>query len=140
VKPITSVKNDLSLPDSIDSGNFQKVVDGRKNSIQGLWQRNNQFYARFSVEDPSNGRKEVRRVPLKGVQTVAEARKEMNKLLTRREDKDLPALKRAPKFGDYVETYVAHLEVVMDAKRAASVRKERYTLRHWSRAPGRDVP
>jgi hypothetical protein len=78
------------------------------------------------------GRKEVRRVPLKGVQTVAEARKEMNKLLTRREDKDLPALKRAPKFEDYVKTYVAHLAIVVDAKRPATVQKERYTLGYLS--------
>jgi integrase len=126
-----AAKNDKSLPDSTGTGNFQKVLDGRKNPIRGLWQRNKQFYARFSVEDPSNGRKEVRRVPLKDVETVAEARKALNKLLTRREDRDLPVLKRAPKFKDYVETYLAHLGVVVDAKRPATVQKERYTLRHW---------
>jgi hypothetical protein len=54
---------------------------------------NKRFYARLSVENPSNGRKEVWRVPLKAVSTVAEARKELNRLLARREDNDLPALK-----------------------------------------------
>jgi hypothetical protein len=38
----------------------------------------NGFYTRLSVENPFNGRKEVRRVPLRDVETVAEARTLMN--------------------------------------------------------------
>jgi integrase len=127
----SDAKNNKSLPDSASGGNFQKVLDGRNHPIRGLWQRNKRFYARFSVEDPSNGRKEVRRVPLKDVETVAEARKALNKLLTRREDSDLPSLKRAPKFEDYEKTYLAYLTVVVDAKRPATVQKERYILQRW---------
>jgi hypothetical protein len=32
------IKNDESLPDSTDSGNFQNVLDGHKHPIRGLYQ------------------------------------------------------------------------------------------------------
>jgi integrase len=120
------------LPEKQTGSNFQKVYDGRRQPIRGLWVRNNRFYARIAVEDPENGRKDVRRVPLEGAHTVAEARKAFNQLLTKRDDNDLPVLRQAPKFADYVNTYLDHLKVVTAAKRPAPVQKERYVLRLWS--------
>ena len=96
-----------------------------------MWQRNNRFYARIAIERPENGKKEVRRVPLEGVITVADAKKALNQLLAQRENDDLPTLKRTPKFDDFAETYLNHLKVVVDAKRPAMVQKEKYTLRLW---------
>ena len=125
-----------SLPESSPGDNFQKVLDGRRQPIRGLWQRNQRFYARIAVENPNDGRKEVRRVPLEGAQTVAEAKKALTQLLAKRENNDLPALRRSPKFCEYVETYLDHLAIVVDAKRPATVKKERYILRVWSKHLG----
>ena len=121
----------ISVPQTTTSGNFQKVYDGRRQPIRGLWQRNQRFYARLTVENPDDGRKEVRRVPLEGVTTAAEAKKALNRLLTQRENNDLPSLRRSPKFDDYAESYLNHLSIVVDAKRPATVAKERYALRLW---------
>ena len=71
---------------SHSSAPYQKVLDARKRPIRGLWIRGTRYSARISVQDFNPGRKEVRRVPLKGAQTVAQAQAEMRRLLTRRED------------------------------------------------------
>src|ERR1700677_356308 len=120
-----------SLPQGKPTGTFQKVSDGRKKPIRGLWQRNDRFYARIAIENPEDGKKEVRRVPLEGVKTIAEAKKALNQLLNQRENNDLPTLKRTPKFDEYAETYLNYLKTVIDAKRPATVQKEKYTLRGW---------
>ena len=57
---------------------FAKVLDGRKQPVRGLWERNGRFYAQVSIEDFATGLKRVRRVPLnnaegKPVETVAQA-------------------------------------------------------------------
>ncbi|MBI4659881.1 MAG: hypothetical protein HY735_13655, partial [Verrucomicrobia bacterium] len=96
---------------------YQKVRDARKRPIRGLWVRNGRFYARLSVQDPTSGQKKVRRVPLEGVETVAQAQAELRRLLTLREENQLPGLKRTPKFCDYVGEYFAFYEKVKDAKR-----------------------
>jgi integrase len=124
-------KHAMSVPQRRTPGNFQKVCDGRGQPVRGLWQRNGRFYARLTVENPADGRKEVRRVPLEGAKTVAEAKKALNKLHSQRDNNDLPAVKRSPKFDDYAESYLQRLNVVVDAKRPATVAKERYSLRHW---------
>src|ERR1700678_4215601 len=85
---------------------YQKVSDARKRPIRGLWRRNDRFYARISVEDPGNGRKEVRRVPLEAAHTVAQAQAELRRLLTKRDEHALPILKLTPKFSDYVNGYL----------------------------------
>jgi hypothetical protein len=118
-----------SLHEKRGGGNFQKVYDGRRQPIRGLRVRNSRFYARIAVEDPETGRKDVRRVPLEGVHTVAEARKAFNQLLAERDDNNLPVLRRSPKFEDYVTTYLDHLKAVTGAKRPATVQKECYVLR-----------
>ncbi len=109
---------------------YQKVRDGRKQPIRGLWIRNNRFYARLTVEDANTGTKNVRRVPLE-VKTVAEAVAALKKLQTQRADNDLPVLKQTPKFSDYVETYFTHFEKLKDAKRPRTIETERGHLNRW---------
>jgi hypothetical protein len=64
----------LPVSHRIHSGaQYHKVADGRKRPIRELWQRGSRFYARLAIEDLNTGRKEVRRVPFEGVQSVAQA-------------------------------------------------------------------
>ena len=109
---------------------YQKVRDGRKQPIRGLWQRNGRFYARLAVEDFNTGKKAVRRVPLEA-ETVAEAVAALKKLQTQRADNALPVLKQTPKFSDYVETYFAHFALLKDAKRPRTIETERGHLNRW---------
>jgi len=76
------------------SATYQKVLDGRKRPIRGLWIRNERDYARLAVADPNRGAKSVRRVPLPKATTVAQAVAEMRRLQTLREDNDLPVLEQ----------------------------------------------
>ena len=55
--PVVSKQSQASAP-------YQKVVDGRKRPIRGLWIRGSRYYARIAVEDFNTGQKQVRRVPL----------------------------------------------------------------------------
>jgi hypothetical protein len=111
---------------------YQKVFDARKRPIRGLWRRNDRFYARISVEDPTCGRKEVRRVPLDGAQTVAQAQAELRWLLTKRDENALSVLKLTPKFSEYVKSYLGYFEVVKDAKRPKTLQTERGHLKAWA--------
>ena len=110
---------------------YHKVLDGRKRPIRGLWQRGARFYARLAVEDLNTGRKEVRRVPLEGVQSVAQAQAAMRRLQTQREENNLPVLKRTPKFSECVKQYLAFYETVKDAKRPKTIQTERGHLNAW---------
>ena len=110
---------------------YQKVLDGRKRPIRGLWIRGSLYYARISMEDPGTGKKEVRRVPLGNVKTVAQAQSELRRLVTKRENNALPILKRTPKFNDYVKQYLAFYDIVKDAKRPRTLETERGHLRMW---------
>jgi integrase len=109
---------------------YQKVLDGRKRPIRGLWKRNSKFYARIAIEDSNTGVKQVRRVPLEA-ETVAQAQAELRRLMTKREDNALPILKRTPKFSDYVTQYLAFYETVRDAKRPRTLETEKGHLNQW---------
>ena len=125
-------RHKLSVSKRIHAGaTYHKVSDGRKRPIRGLWQRGSRFYARLAVEDLNTGRKEVRRVPLEGVQSVAQAQVAMRTLLTKREENDLPVLKRTPKFSECVKQYLAYYEIVKDAKRPKTLQTERGHLNAW---------
>jgi integrase len=131
---VTQRANRPKLPVSnrIHAGaTYHKVLDGRKRAIRGLWQRGSRFYARIAVEDLNTGRKQVRRVPLEGVHTVAQAQSAMRNLLTKREENDLPVLRRTPKFGQCAKQYLAYYETVKDAKRPKTLQTERGHLKAW---------
>src|SRR5271170_3026165 len=90
---------------------FSKVLDGRKQPVRGLWERNGRFYAQLTVENPITGVKKVRRVPLVDkentpVATVAQAISELKRLQTKRADNDLGTVGRTPKFSDYAARYL----------------------------------
>lgn len=106
-------------------------MDGRKRPVRGLWQRNARYYARLAVTDRETGHTQVRRVPLNGVTTAAQAQAELRRLQTQREAGELPVLRQAPKFRDYVAGYRAHYEAVRDAKRPGTLATERVHLRAW---------
>jgi integrase len=113
---------------------YQKVLNGRKQPVRGLWQRNGRFYARLAVEDPNTGEKRVRRVPLdpETVTTIPQAQAELRRLQTHRESNSLPSLKRTPKFRDYAQTYLKYLREAKDTKRASTIGKEKGSLDLWS--------
>ncbi len=76
---------------------FSKVLDGRKQPIRGLWERNGRYYAQITLENQISGEKTVRRVPLKDkdgkpVDTVPQALSEMKRLQIKRTDNELPVL------------------------------------------------
>jgi integrase len=120
---------------------FAKVLDGRKQPIRGLWERNNRFYAQLTIESPITGVKKVKRVPLvdKGshpVQTVAQAVVELRRLQTKREDNALPVLGRRPRFSEYAARYLDFIGSGQGAKKPSTVAKETVILNRWSESIG----
>ena len=110
---------------------YSKVLDQRKRPIRGLWERNGRYYAQITVEDQITGVKQVRRVPLEGATTGAQAVAKLQDLLTQRRKGPLPVLKRTPKFADYAEQYFNYYKQVKDAKRESTLYTERLIINHW---------
>lgn len=134
--PETAFNGDSGIRGSVGArshrgASYQKVTDARKRPVRGLWVRNGRYYARLSLEDAATGRRTVRRVPLEGAQTVAQAQNALRKLMTQREDRTLPTLKRVPKFRDYVGAYLQFHETVKDAKSPRTLATERIHLGQW---------
>lgn len=109
---------------------YRKVLDGRKQPIRGLWERNGKFIARLSVED-DNGMKRTKWAPLEGAATVAQAVEQLKTLHVDRVRNTLPALKLTPKFADYADKYFELLEAEPDRKRVTTVSKEKGTAELW---------
>jgi integrase len=109
---------------------YKKVLDGRKQPIRGLWERNGKFIARLSVED-QNGEKRVQWVVLEGTQTIPQAQEKFKALHVDRARNALPVLKRAPTFTAYADEYFKRLAQTPDAKRPATVQKERGAISLW---------
>jgi integrase len=117
---------------------FSKVLDGRKQPVRGLWERNGRFYAQLRIENPITGVKKTRRVPLVdkdgvGVPTVAQAIAELKRMQTKRADDQLGVVGRTEKFGVYASQY---LEVIKDTKKAGTVEKESSILALWTKHLG----
>lgn len=110
---------------------YTKVCDKRKRPIRGLWERNGRYYAQITVEEPATGIKRVKRVPLEGVTTDAQAVTKLQELLTQRRKGTLPVLKRTPKFADYADQYLNYYEQVKDAKRESTLYTEKIIINHW---------
>ena len=114
---------------------YTKVLDGRKQPIRGLWQRNGAFYARLDIETAA-GTKQTRRVRLADgagvpVRTVPEAVKALARLRDKRDTDDLPALRLCPTLAAAVASYLDFYSKVTDAKRPATLQKERGCLALW---------
>jgi integrase len=115
---------------------FSKVLDGRKQPIRGLWVRGHRYYAQLTVENPVNGLKSVKRVPLvdkdaNAVATVAQAIAEMGRLKVQRADKNLPTLRRTPRLSEYVITYLDFIQAGQGTKKAGSIAKDKSALANW---------
>ena len=106
-------------------------MDKRKRPIRGLWERNGRYYAQLTVEDQVTGIKQVRRVPMEGVSTDAQAVAKLQELLTQRRKGALPILKRTPFFADYAKQYFDYYEKVKDAKRESTLYTENIIINHW---------
>ena len=129
--------NTMASPDTIVASRphrgsqYKKVCDKRKHEIRGLWKRNGRYYAQVTIEDPNTGIKRVKRVPLEGATTNAQAVAKFQELLTQRRKGALPVLKRTPKFADYAKQYFEFYEKVKDAKRKSTLYTEQLAVNHW---------
>jgi integrase len=110
---------------------YSKVMDKRKRPVRGLWERNGRYYAQLTVEDQVTGIKQVRRVPMEGVSTDAQAVAKLQELLTQRRKGALPVLKRTPLFADYAKQYFEYYQQVKDAKRESTLYTENIIINHW---------
>ena len=106
-------------------------MDKRKRPIRGLWERNGRYYAQLTVEDQVTGIKQVRRVPLEGVGTDAQAVAKLQDLLSQRRKGAMPVFKRTPLFADYAKQYFDYYQQVKDAKRASTLYTENIIINHW---------
>jgi hypothetical protein len=98
-----SAQRTIVSPKQHRQATYRKVLDKRKRPVRGLWERNRRYYAQITVEDQLTGIKQVKRVPLEGVTTRAQAVAKLQKLLTQRRKGILPVLKRTPLFADYAK-------------------------------------
>ena len=110
---------------------YQKACDERKRPLRGLWVRNGRFYAQMTVEDPHTGRKQVRRVPLEGALTTAQAKQQFDELLVNRRKGTLPVLKQTPDFATFAVSYLDFYRQAKDAKRASTLETEAYAIDRW---------
>ena len=110
---------------------YQKVQDERKRPIRGLWVRNQRYYAQMTVEDPTTGKKQVRRVHLEGASTPAQARVKFEELLVSRRKGSLTTLKRTPTFSEFADKYLEFYRQAKDAKRASTIETEGYAIDRW---------
>src|SRR5581483_12315903 len=109
-----------SIRKSHSPSKYKKVLDGRKQPIRGLWERNGKYVARINVEDEA-GMKHNRWVPLAGVTTVPQAQEKLKTLHVDRIRNELPVLKQTPKFAEYADRYLAYFDTVKDARRPGTL-------------------
>ena len=116
-----------------DAVKYQKVYDGRKRRIRSLWKRGGAFYAQLSLPN-EDGIRKVRRVKLDGV-TVAAATDEMRRMVIDRNDDQLPAMVRKPKFDDYAQDYIDR-EYALGRKTDRTLNTESGHINFWRKQFG----
>jgi integrase len=133
MKPIATASNHATAANVRSSHSrfkYKKVLDGRKQPIRGLWERDGKYLARIAVED-SDGMKRTRWVALDGAETIPQAEEKLKALHVDRTRNALPVLKRGPTFAAYADEYFKRLGQTPDAKRPATVQKERGAIALW---------
>ena len=110
---------------------YERVLDGRKQPIRGLWRRGEKFYARLTVQDKS-GNKLEKRIPLTA-RNGSDARDEMLRLQLGRSAQPSEPLRCAAKLKDYVATYIADAAA---SKRPRTIALEQLHFQHWVAALG----
>ena len=117
------------------ANSYQKVFDGRKQPIRGLWKRGSRFVARLTVQN-EQGKKEIIFKTLEGADTIPQAQKALAKLKEQRDSNALPILRRTPKLANCAKGYFEHYAQVKDAKRPATIAKEQGALNLWTEHMG----
>jgi integrase len=115
---------------------YHRVYDERKRAVRGLWVRNGRYYAQLTLEDLETGRKRVRRVPLEGATTPAQAREKLDEFKVGRRKGSLSVLKCAPKFDTFADEYERFYTEAKDAKRASTLETEHYAINQWKKHLG----
>ena len=114
---------------------FNKVKDSRGRVITGLWERNGRFYGQLRL--PGKGCRKVSLLnnenqPVDSVQAAAKALYELRR---KKDERELPASRRAPLFKDYIEHYLSWLEKT-NVKKPKTIEYERWALRGWANFVG----
>jgi hypothetical protein len=107
---------------------YQKVYDGRKRRIRGLWNRGGAFYAQLSLPNEDGVRK-MRRVKLNST-TVASATDELRRMVIDRDDDQLPAMVRKPRFDNYAQDYIDR-EYTLGRKTDRTLNTESGHINFW---------
>ena len=108
-------------------GGYEKVRDGRKQPVRGLWRRGGRFVARLTTETPSGRKKLVWHV-LADAQTVPEAKQAMADLDRARQTGGLLARGEAPTFAEFADRYLSERASL---KAKATADKETTHLAWW---------
>ena len=115
-------------------GRYFRVFDEiTKRPIRGLWKRNESFYAQMTFTNP-DGEKETKRTRLEA-STVPQARKELEKLRTKRDEGFSPPKQRTIRFDLVVDEYFK-LHQIEGLKRSKTLQEEKYRLDHWKEKLG----
>jgi hypothetical protein len=133
----TSTNSTDSIGGQTHAASFAKVLDGRKQPIRSLWIRGDRYYAQLTIENPVDGSKSVKRIPLTdkdgvAVTTTPQAVAAMESLRTKRADNDLPTLRRTPKFSEYVMHYLDAIAAGTGNKKTGSIAKDKTALARWA--------
>jgi integrase len=111
---------------------YEKVLDGRKQPVRGLWRRGGTFYARFTATDQAGRKRDVFRA-LPDCQTVPTAKAALRKLQDEAAVRSVPVAGRCPTFAEFGTRYLAE---VSPTKRLATQRKERTHVEWWTERVG----
>ena len=120
-------------PHSLAAVKYQKVYDGRKRRVRGLWKRGDTFYAQLSLPD-ADGNKRVRRVPLEA-STTAGASDELRRMVIRRNDNHLPAMVQNPRFDHFAQEYLER-EYALGRKTLKTLGTESGHINFWTSVIG----
>lgn len=113
---------------------YQKVLDGRKRAVRGLWMRNGRYYGQVRLFDESTGRNGTPRKIALGdeqnpVENLTAAKAALAVLTADRDRHKIKVRPRAPQFAAYVKTY---LERARGTKRPSSIAHEKTKLNRWA--------
>ena len=120
-------------PHSLAAVNYQKVYDGRKHRVRGLWKRGDTFYAQLSLPD-ADGNRRVRRVPLEA-NTIASAADELRRMMIKRNDNQLPAMVQNPRFDHFAQEYLER-EYALGRKTLKTLGTESGHINFWTSVIG----
>ena len=105
---------------------FEKVFDGKRQRVRGLWKRGDRYYVQMTLTRP-DGNKKATRVALQAT-TLTEARDAYRKLLVQRTEGSAVYYGNCPEFGEYASLY---LNQIRGQKAEGTVAIETSHLRFW---------